>query len=103
MKKRTWIIVSILAIALILVATLAIILFSCGGECDKHIDENGDGVCDKCDEKINVDPPAENPPAENPPEDNPPEDNPPAVIPPVEVPENEIPSGDEIEFPEIKF
>ena len=64
---------------ILIVLSLCLMLFSCG-ECDEHVDENGDGFCDECDEKM-PDISEEDPPVENPPEEN----------------------SDEIELPEIKF
>ena len=75
---------------LILALTLVLALVSCG-ECDGHIDENGDGLCDECNEKIEVQPPV-NPPADDPPADDPPSDDPPAEDPDLEI-----------DLPEIKF
>ena len=76
---------------LILLLTLVFALVSCG-ECDGHIDENGDGLCDECDEKIEAQPPVQNPPEEDPPAEDPPVEDP-----PVEDPDLEI------DLPEIKF
>ncbi len=33
---------------ILLVLTLTLALFACGGKCKSHVDEDGDGKCDKC-------------------------------------------------------
>ena len=81
---------------LILALTLVFALVSCG-ECDRHIDENGDGICDECDEKLAADPPSEDPPSEDPPSEDPPSEDPPSEDPPAKDPDFEI------ELPEHVF
>lgn len=71
---------------IVLALTLVFALVSCG-ECDEHIDENGDNICDECGEKIESQPPVVNPPEDDPVEDDPVEEDP----------------DFELELPEVKF
>lgn len=36
---------------MIMILALSFMLFSCG-DCEEHIDENSDGFCDECEEKM---------------------------------------------------
>ena len=69
----------------ILIIALSLSLFGCG-ECETHIDNDGNGACDECGSEVSVEPQQpENP--ENP-------ENP-------EIPEEQAPS--EIETPKVNF
>ena len=64
--KKSFKLLSLILVFAMLLGTLAFTLASCGDTCESHVDENGDGKCDKCEkeyeeEKPDVppDPPAE--------------------------------------------